>query len=198
MSDENTVVENEEEIDDTIDDPVEATVIDADGNVISVITVLQSEIDARDDIVEGIAPDPLEYKRVWWNGTEFVQIDLDLSADKASWGEIKFYRNLFMESPIDTSYGTVDVDQTSIAMMESAIANFDDLPTIVNGQITWKKSDNTFVQLTKIMLIEMKAEVDVAKAVRGAYLFSQAEAFKNADPMPSTEFVSTYDNWIEP
>ena len=44
----------------------------------------------------------------------------------------------------------------------------------------------------------MKAEVDLAKAVRGAYLFTQAEAFKSADPGKSTEFVSTYDNWIEP
>ena len=149
MSDENTVVENEEEIDDTIDDLVEATVIDADGNVISVITVLQSEVDARDDVVASVAPDPKEYKRVWWNGTEFEQVDLDLSADVAGWDDIKYYRNLFMESPIETSYGAIDVDQTSMIMMESAIANFDDLPTIVDGKITWKRSDNTFIQLSK-------------------------------------------------
>ena len=188
MSDENST-----------NDLVEATVIDAVGNVISIITVLQSEVDAREDIVPGVAPDPLENKRVWWNGTAFEQIDITISPDLAEWNDIKNYRDQFADTPVFiVEHGLLDVDSASMEMLQMAEDHFVFLPTVEEGKLAWKMADNTIVYLTHAELIAMNAEAKDLRAKQVAIMFYRAEVFRAMDPAPTLEYVASYNNWIEP
>lgn len=98
----------------------------------------------------------------------FIQLNPDLKA--ATWEDIKAKRDELEQSPVTTPLGEFDADQKSLMRMDSAIAAFDSLPTLLDGKLGWKRANNTIVWLTKAELESIR----VAIAVRAATLHYQA------------------------
>lgn len=95
----------------------------------------------------------------------------------ATWEDIKAKRNEIELMPITLDSGlTYDYDDKAMTRFERAIAQFDNLPTLVDGKLYWKLFDNTFVPLDKPSLIAVRDELDAKQAIRAAIVFSRAEA----------------------
>lgn len=103
---------------------------------------------------------------------------IDPLAEAADWGQVKQVRDQIESSPITVpGQGTFDVDDVSLKRMELALANFNDLPTVVDGKLTWKRADNSFVDLTMVELQGIFDNVRRLGAIRAADLHQKAEVF---------------------
>lgn len=100
----------------------------------------------------------------------------DASQRPATWEQIKAKRNALEVAPITLDNGlTYDYDQQAKLRFETALAQFDNLPTLVDGKLTWKLSDNSFHPHTKAELQAAYDELQAKTAIRAAQLFMQAE-----------------------
>lgn len=115
----------------------------------------------------------------------------------ATWEQIKHWRDTHEIAPVDTASGTFDCDERSDARMAGSIELFDNLPTLQGGKLTWKRGDNSFVQLTKAELTQVYAEVKMNRAARGAVLHVKAEQFRQMDPAPTPAQLSDLSFWLE-
>lgn len=94
----------------------------------------------------------------------------------ATWGQIKAKRDALEVAPITLDNGlTYDYDQQAKLRFETALSQFDNLPTLVDGKLTWKLSDNSFHPHTKAELQAAYDELQAKTAIRAAQLFLQAE-----------------------
>lgn len=112
------------------------------------------------------------------------------------WGVIKHFRNLHESSPVTTNYGTFDADELSSMRLQEAYDHFESLPTVVDGILTWKLADNSFVGLTKVEILDALTQLKVNRSVRAALLHVKAEQFNSQDPKPSLNFLSDINNWL--
>lgn len=124
---------------------------------------------------------------------------LQLNPDNrpATWAQIKQWRDAHEIAPVGTSFGVFDCDERSDARMIGSIELFDSLPTVQAGKLTWKRGDNSFIQLTKAELEQVYAEVKLNRAERGAVLHVRAEQFKQMDPAPTPAQLSDLNFWLE-
>lgn len=106
--------------------------------------------------------------------------DIDPLGEIAEWHFIKQKRNELEQAPILTAFGLFDADELSIKRMEMAIANFDNLPTLNAGKLTWKLADNTFVEVTKAELTGIYTGLIAELAVRAARLHAKAAELLNS------------------
>ena len=116
----------------------------------------------------------------------------------ASWADIKRYRNEFSNRPIAVTAGLLDIDSTSMEILQLAEEQFDILPTVTNGELAWKMADNSYVYLEYQDVVLMNTEAKQLKAQQVATMFYQAEVFRAMSPAPTLDYVASYDNWIEP
>jgi hypothetical protein len=114
----------------------------------------------------------------------------------ATWAQIKHWRDTHETAPVDTTFGNFDCDERSDARMSGSIELFDNLPTVQAGKLTWKRGDNSFIQLTKAELEQVYAEVKLNRAARGALLHVKAEQFKQMDPTPTPAQLSDLSYWL--
>lgn len=98
------------------------------------------------------------------------QIRINPALKTATWEDIKAKRNELELSPITTTKGTFDADRDSLMRIDTAVAAFNSLPTLINGQLGWKTFDNQVVFLTNAELNEIRTAI----AVRAATLHYQA------------------------
>lgn len=124
---------------------------------------------------------------------------LQLNPDNrpASWEQIKHWRDTHETAPVTTSFGVFDCDERSDARMAGSIELFDSLPTLQEGKLTWKRADNTFIQLTKVELEQVYAEVKTNRAARGAILHVKAEQFRQISPAPTPAQLADLSFWLE-
>jgi hypothetical protein len=115
----------------------------------------------------------------------------------ASWEQIKHWRDTHETAPVTTSFGVFDCDERSDARMAGSIELFDSLPTLQEGKLTWKRADNTFIQLTKVELEQVYAEVKTNRAARGAILHVKAEQFRQMSPAPTPAQLADLSFWLE-
>lgn len=123
---------------------------------------------------------------------------LQLNPDNrpATWEQIKHWRDTHEIAPVETSFGVFDCDERSDARMSGSIEQFDNLPTLQNGKLTWKRADNSYTQVTKAELELVYAEVRAVRASRGAVLHVQAEQFRFMDPAPTPKQLSDLSFWL--
>lgn len=81
--------------------------------------------------------------------------------------------------------------------MAGSIGQFDNLPTLQSGKLTWKRADNTYLALTKAELEQVYAEIQAVRANRGAVLHVRAEQFRFMDPAPTPAQLSDLSFWLE-
>ncbi|MDP4546482.1 DUF4376 domain-containing protein [Marinobacter sp. MDS2] len=124
---------------------------------------------------------------------------LQLNPDNrpATWEQIKRWRDTHEIAPVATSFGVFDCDERSDARMAGSIEQFDNLPTLQEGKLTWKRADNTYVALTKAELEQVYAEVKTNRAARGAVLHVKAEQFWQTNPAPTPAQLSDLSFWLE-
>jgi hypothetical protein len=124
---------------------------------------------------------------------------LQLNSDNrpATWAQIKHWRDTHETAPVDTTFGNFDCDERSDARMAGSIELFDSLPTLQEGKLTWKRADNTFIQLTKVELEQVYAEVKTNRAARGAILHVKAEQFRQMSPAPTPAQLADLSFWLE-
>ncbi|MDF0750277.1 DUF4376 domain-containing protein [Marinobacter sp. 71-i] len=115
----------------------------------------------------------------------------------ATWATIKQWRDTHEVAPVDTTFGNFDCDERSDARMNGSIGLFDNLPTLQGGKLTWKRGDNSFIQLTKAELQQVYSEVQLNRATRGALLHVKAEMFRQMDPAPTSAQLSDLSFWLE-
>lgn len=94
----------------------------------------------------------------------------------ATWEQIKTKRNEIELMPITLDDGRVfDYDKDAMARFDRAIASFNDLPTLVNGELGWKLYDNSIEWMNEVELTAVRDELQSKQAVRAAVVFQQAE-----------------------
>jgi hypothetical protein len=128
-----------------------------------------------------------------------LKLSLRLNPDNrpATWAQIRERRDAHETAPIATAFGTFDCDPRSDARMAGSIELFDSLPTLQEGKLTWKRADNTFIQLTKAELEQVYAEVKTNRAARGAILHVKAEQFRQMSLAPTPAQLADLSFWLE-
>ncbi|WP_417518719.1 DUF4376 domain-containing protein [Marinobacter sp.] len=124
---------------------------------------------------------------------------LQLNPDNrpANWAQIKHWRDTLEIAPIHTGFGVFDCDERSDARMAGSLEQFDNLPTLQDGKLTWRRADNTYIALTKAELAQVYADVKANRAARGAVLHVKAEQFRQMDPAPTPAQLSDLAFWLE-
>lgn len=93
-----------------------------------------------------------------------------------TWDQIKAKRNEIELMPIALDDGRVfDYDKDAMDRFDRAIASFDNLPTLVNGELGWKLYDNSVEMFSKDALIAVRDELQQKQAIRAAIIFARAE-----------------------
>lgn len=114
----------------------------------------------------------------------------------ATWKQIRDWRDAHEVAPVATSFGTFDCDERSDARMSGSIEQFDNLPTLVGGKLTWKRADNSYIALTKAELQQVYAEVKANRAARGAVLHVKAEQFRQMATPPTPAQLADLSFWL--
>ncbi|WP_428398312.1 DUF4376 domain-containing protein [Marinobacter salarius] len=124
---------------------------------------------------------------------------LQLNPDNrpATWANIKHWRDTHEVAPVATAFGVFDMDERSDARMAGSIEQFDSLPTLQAGKLTWKRADNSYIALTKAELQSVHSEAKLNRATRGAVLHVKAEQFRQMDPAPTPAQLSDLSFWLE-
>lgn len=124
---------------------------------------------------------------------------LQLNPDNrpATWEQVKHWRDAHEGAPVDTLHGAFDADDRSERRMSDAHNFFDDIPKNEDGTITWKRADNTFIDLTGPQLLGVYVEVMEKRAARAALLHRKAEEFRLQDPKPTPAQLSRLSFWID-
>lgn len=122
----------------------------------------------------------------------------DPNNEPADWPQIKHWRDSHEVAPIATSFGTFDCDPRSDARMEGAIDRFVLLPTLnAQGQLAWKRADNSFIWLSQADLTAVYEEVKTNRAARGALLHVKAETFRQMATPPTPAQLADLSFWLE-
>lgn len=101
----------------------------------------------------------------------------------AGWRIIRAKRDELEVSPITLDSGmTFDYDQQAKLRFETALSQFDNLPTLVDGKLAWKLADNSFELHTKTELQSVYDELQQKTAIRASLLFSKAEELAAGSP----------------
>ena len=114
----------------------------------------------------------------------------------ATWAQIKHWRDTHETAPVNTSFGLFDADERSDSRMRQAIELFDSLPTVTDGLLTWKRADNTLVDLSLPELQQVYQEVRIGRASRAALLHRQAEVFRQQANPPTPAELSRLETWL--
>ena len=124
---------------------------------------------------------------------------LQLNPDNrpATWIQIRDWREKHKRAPVDTSLGSFDADDAADQNFQGMVDQFDNLPTLQAGKLTWKRADNSFIPLTKAELQQVYAEIKTARATRGAVLHVSAELFQQMATPPTPAQLSNINFWIE-
>ena len=131
-------------------------------------------------------------------GNARIYSELSFFAKPSTESNINHWRELHKRSPVVTSFGLFDADNDADKNFEEMIEFFDGLPTLIDGKLTWKLADNSFLPLTKIELTQVYSEIGQARAGRGALLHVKAEQFKQMNPRPLMSELSSIDFWLSP
>lgn len=115
----------------------------------------------------------------------------------ATWAQIKHWRDTHEVAPIDTSYGTFDCDPRSDARLAGSMEQFVHLPTLNQGKLTWKRADNSYIELTQGDLQQLYTEVKRKRAERGALLHVKGEAFRHMATPPTPAQLADLSFWLE-
>lgn len=114
----------------------------------------------------------------------------------ALWDDIKSKRDEFEQSPISTvSFGDFDADEISVLRMKDAVEQFDVLPTLVDSKLTWKRADNSLIQLTKAELNSVYEEIKQKRSIRSAMLHVKAEEFRLSLSAPTKKEINEISFW---
>ena len=101
----------------------------------------------------------------------------------ATWEQIKAKRDELEISPITLDSALVfDYDQQAKLRFETALSQFDNLPTLIDGKLAWKLSDNSFELHTKTELQAVYDELQQKTAIRASLLFAKAEELAAGSP----------------
>jgi len=92
--------------------------------------------------------------------------------------------------------GSFDVDDAADQNFRGMIGEFDNLPTLQAGKLTWKRADNSFIPLTKTELQQVYAEIKTARATRGALLHVSAEMFQQMATPPTPAQLANLSFWL--
>jgi len=114
----------------------------------------------------------------------------------ATWIQIRDWREKHKRAPVDTSMGSFDVDDAADQNFRGMIGEFDNLPTLQAGKLTWKRADNSFIPLTKTELQQVYAEIKTARATRGALLHVSAEMFQQMATPPTPAQLANLSFWL--
>jgi len=127
-----------------------------------------------------------------------LQRSLQLNPDNrpAVWAQIRQWREAHKRAPVATSFGVFDADNESDNNFTEMIEFFDGLPTLVNGKLTWKLADNSYLAITKAELIQIHIEIGEARAARGALLHVKAEQLNQMTPLPTPAQLSSLNFWL--
>jgi len=123
---------------------------------------------------------------------------LQLNPDNrpATWEQVKHWRDTHEQAPVETSLGAFDADDRSERRMSDAHNFFDEIPKNAEGTITWKRADNTFIDLTGPQLLGVYVELMEKRAARAAVLHQKAEQFRQMGPKPTPAQLSKLAFWI--
>jgi len=114
----------------------------------------------------------------------------------ATWIQIRDWREKHKRAPVDTSMGSFDADEAADQNFQGMVEQFDNLPTLQAGKLTWKRADNSFIPLTKAELQQVYAEIKTARATRGALLHVQAEVFNQMPVKPTPAQLADLSFWL--
>ena len=114
----------------------------------------------------------------------------------ATWAQIKLWRDTHEIAPVDTVSGTFDFDERSDARMSGSIEQFNNLPTLQAGKLTWKRADNSYLPVTQTELQQIHSDLKAARASRGAVLHVKAEMFRQMATPPTPAQLADLSFWL--
>ena len=123
---------------------------------------------------------------------------LQLNPDNrpATWIQIRDWREKHKRAPVDIGMGSFDADEAADQNFRNMIDDFDNLPTLQSGKLTWKRADNTLISLDKAELQQVYAEIKTARATRGALLHVSAEMFQQMATPPTPAQLADLSFWL--
>ena len=128
-----------------------------------------------------------------------MKLSLQINPDNqpASEEQIKEWRDFHEVSPVNTTYGLFDSDQKSDERMARSIRNWQHLQTLnEQGELLWKRGDNSILPVTQLMLEQIYGEVDIARTARASVLHYKAAVFAAQDPRPTVKQLKDINFWM--
>lgn len=173
--------------------------LDNQNRLKSILRVSLDELARRADLLDAKAvddpPDGKGKDVVWDWETESWLLQAQ-PIERATWNDIKEWREKHKRAPVETSQGVFDADEAAEENFRGMIDHFDAVPTKDSqGRLEWKRADNTKVALTKGQLQTVFAELKKNRAIRGAILHARAEEFNAMNPMPPKAALRDLSYW---
>ena len=174
-----------------------AWAIDPDGHLISQLYLTPAEYQARADLVLIEPPNPAKgYLARFADGAWVEEPRKIQKESSATLEQIRQWRKIHENSPIITANGVVDADFDADVRMADAVENFNELPTLQKGRLSWTLADNSAVLLTVGELAKTYTEMKKNRAIRRSLLHKKAVEFKAMSLKPTLTQLTSIDFWM--
>ena len=124
---------------------------------------------------------------------------LQLNPDNrpATWQQVREWRDIHEVSPVDTQFGVFDCGPMADKRLYEQLDLFDYLSTLnENGTLSWKRADNSWIDLTKAELATVYHEIRVNRAQRAGLLHIKAAEYATMEVKPTVKKLKSLENWL--
>jgi len=124
---------------------------------------------------------------------------LQLNPDNrpATWQQVREWRDIHEVSPVDSQFGVFDCGPMADKRLYEQLDLFDYLTTLnEDGTLSWKRADNTWVNLTKADLATLYHEIRVNRAKRAGLLHIKAAAYEAMETKPTVVDLKSLSYWL--
>jgi len=124
---------------------------------------------------------------------------LQLNPDNrpATWQQVREWRDIHEASPVDSQFGVFDCGPMADKRLYEQLDLFDYLTTLnEDGTLSWKRADNTWVNLTKADLATLYHEIRVNRAKRAGLLHIKAAAYEAMETKPTVVDLKSLSYWL--
>ena len=124
---------------------------------------------------------------------------LQLNPDNrpATWQQVREWRDIHEVSPVDSQFGVFDCGPIADKRLYEQLELFDYLTTLnEDGTLSWKRADNTWIDLTKAELATVYHEIRVNRAQRAGLLHIKAAEYEAMETKPSVVNLKSLSYWL--
>ena len=124
-------------------------------------------------------------------------LQLNPDNNPADWQQVREWRDIHEASPVDSQFGAFDCGPTADKRLYEQLDLFDYLTTLnEDGTLSWKRADNTWVDLTKAELATVYHEIRVNRAQRAGLLHLKAAEYEAMEIKPNVSELKSLSFWL--